>query len=298
MERARLLPSYGQADFDEAKVRALAHRVVYVIAGTIAIAATTAVAAAGLHDPLDAAATQPSSAAAATSQLVAWNEYSTFESGKPVPYTITWCVRCLSRALARGATRARTTHALLPSLCSLTTRPRARAPFLARRYRNVRNLQLMEPHRATNLTLYASSASATSALWTVTRSSVIGGLRPRVGSDMETWTLTSTVDAGAAPTVAFTCRSPGYRYTIEVALSTGETHRETLACLYKRRASPHVSRRAGAVSARTAFRRRISGRDRRSARPRTLTIGSSSTISCTSSRLAQRWLRSKPTKPR
>ena len=60
-------------------------------------------------------------------------------------------------------------------------------------------------------------------------------MRPRVGSDMETWTLTSTVDAGAAPTVAFTCRSPGYRYTIEVALSTGETHRETLACLYKRR---------------------------------------------------------------
>ena len=107
MERARLLPSYGQADFDEAKARALAHRVVYVIAGTIAIAATTAVAAAGLHDPLDAAATQPSSAAAATSQLVAWNEYSPFESGKPVPYTITWCVRCLSRALARGATRAR-----------------------------------------------------------------------------------------------------------------------------------------------------------------------------------------------
>ena len=114
MERARLLPSYGQADFDEAKVRALAHRVVYVIAGTIAIAATTAVAAAGLHDPLDAAATQPSSAAAATSQLVAWNEYSTFESGKPVPYTITWCVRCLSRALARGATHART--AALPLL--------------------------------------------------------------------------------------------------------------------------------------------------------------------------------------
>ena len=38
----------------------------------------------------------------------------------------------------------------------------------------MRDLQLMEPHRATNLTLYTSSSLATRAEWTVTRSSVIG----------------------------------------------------------------------------------------------------------------------------
>ena len=99
----------------------------------------------------------------------------------------------------------------------------------------MRDLQLMEPHRATNLTLYTSSSLATRAEWTVTRSSVIGSLRPRVGSDIEISTLSTTFDAGTAPTVEFKCRSPGYRYIIEVALSTGETHSETLACLYKRR---------------------------------------------------------------
>ena len=129
---------------------------------------------------------------------------------------------------------ARATRRSLGLLTRARTASRARSST-SRRYRNVRDLQLMEPHRATNLTLYTGSSLATRAEWTVTRSSVIGSLRPRVGSDIEISTLSTTFDAGTAPTVEFKCRSPGYRYTIEVALSTGETHSETLACLYKRR---------------------------------------------------------------
>ena len=94
MERTRLLPAYGLADnaANAANGHALARRVLLVIAATLALAATTAGTAAGLREvgPRDALAS--ASAATTASQLVAWNEYSTFEEGKPVPYTITWCV--------------------------------------------------------------------------------------------------------------------------------------------------------------------------------------------------------------
>ena len=84
MERTRLLPAYGLAAANAANEHALARRVLLVIAGTLALAATTAGTAAGLREvgPRDALAS--ASAATTASQLVAWNEYSTFEEGKPL----------------------------------------------------------------------------------------------------------------------------------------------------------------------------------------------------------------------
>ena len=110
MERTRLLPAYGLADnaANAANGHVLARRVLLVIAATLALAATTAGTAAGLREvgPRDALAS--ASAATTASQLVAWNEYSTFEEGKPVPYTIKWCVH--PRERARDPPLARPPH--------------------------------------------------------------------------------------------------------------------------------------------------------------------------------------------
>ena len=122
MERTRLLPAYGLADnaANAANGHVLARRVLLVIAATLALAATTAGTAAGLREvgPRDALAS--ASAATTASQLVAWNEYSTFEEGKPVPYTIKWCVH--PRERARPAARSASSPARAPR--------HARAPLL------------------------------------------------------------------------------------------------------------------------------------------------------------------------